>query len=98
MSQDTNALLVLGAENCVPWRAAEAHEFMMLVLYARPPDYPDHHALRAWYLGGEQQHASRAALLFTDERDAREFVRRAFPGLVYMGADEDDPRVIGVWL
>jgi len=72
----------------------------MLVVYARPLDYPDHHVVRRWRVmaGNPAPQAAGDALLFESLAAARAWITGLQLGLVCVQRDPaDDPAIVEVW-
>lgn len=81
-----------------PWRAAKHNELLMLTLYERPIDWPDHYVVRAIYIGPKPEiRASTQAAIFRTEIAARNWIDEFYPTLTFTGKDPDDTKIIGVW-
>lgn len=74
-------------------------ELMILTLYEKPVDFPNHYVIRANYAGQAGVRMSRGCMLFTSEEETLRWVGTHFPDLTPVPRSyEDEPQIMGSWL
>jgi len=87
------------AEVCGQWlKARTDSELMIVALFCRPLDFPNHYVLRAQYAASEVR-LSELAIVCESEATARSVIARFFPWLTWLARCPNDvPQLLGTWL
>ena len=82
------------------WREERAaNELMILTLYEKPLDFPNHYVVRPMFLGAGQRRSSRGCMLFAKKENAALWVCTHFPDLTPVPRSyQDEPQVVGSWI
>lgn len=82
------------------WREERAaDELMILTLYEKPLDFPNHYVVRPYFINVGQRRSSRGCMLFAKKEDAVLWICTHFPDLIPVPRSyEDEPQIVGSWI
>lgn len=73
---------------------------IFVTIYNKPLDYPEHIVAREWDIIAEGQPVPKyGATLFETVNEAREYVKKEYPGKIALTRDPfDDPYIVETWV